>query len=155
MDGRKDAVEQIATDRNLDQLKCDGTGMANSSRPSLQSLPADQCLARKRQDCRPARDTEVEPHFFHPLAGQPGPIDYLLAFLDVLRGSAKLIIEPNDPIRLQLHVGEDETDTGKQFIEMPLDPGDDPERFVPGRRLILKVAVDTFHAFGGGNPPDA
>ena len=83
----------------------------------------------------------------HALAGQPGPVDRLLAFLDVLLHRAALIVEPNDPVRLHRQVGGDEADAGKQLAWMPLDLGNNTAGFVPGRRLILYVAVDTLHAF--------
>jgi len=45
---------------------------------------------------------KLKPNLFlrHPLAGQPGPIDRLLAFLDVLLGGASLVVELDDLARL-------------------------------------------------------
>ena len=77
----------------------------------------------------------------YALAGQPRPVDRLLAFFDVLLGGATLIVEMDDPVRVHGQVGDDETDAGEQLAGMPLYLGDDLSWFVPGRRLILEVTV--------------
>ena len=62
----------------------------------------------------------------HALAGQARPVDRLLAFLDVLLGCAKLIVEMDDSVRVHGQVGDYETDAGEQIAGMPLYLGDAP-----------------------------
>ena len=69
------------------------------------------------------------------------------AFLDVLLGGATLVVEVDDPVRFHRHVGDNEADPREQLAGMPLDLGDNTTGFVPGRCLILEVAVDPLHAF--------
>lgn len=64
---------------------------------------------------------ELKPNLVlrHALAGQPGPIDRLLAFSDVLLSCAALIVEADDPVRFLRHVGDDIADTRDQFARVP------------------------------------
>lgn len=132
MSGLKNAVEPIAADSNLGQLKGDCTGVMHNPRTNI----ASQCM-------------ELQAHLVlrHALAGQSGPVDLLLAFLDVLLGGAALVVEADDPVRFHRHVGDHEAHAREQLAGMPFHLGDDPTGLVPGCRLILEVAVDALNAF--------
>ena len=67
----------------------------------------------------------------HALAGQPCPIDRLLAFFDVLLCRAALILEADDPVRLHRQVGDDKADAREQLAGMPFYLGDNPARLAP------------------------
>ena len=77
----------------------------------------------------------------HALAGQPGPVDRLLAFFEVLLGGTRLIVEIDDPAMVHRHVGDNEIDAGEQLARMPLDLGDNVIGLVPKGRLLLEVTV--------------
>lgn len=66
-----------------------------------------------------------------PLAGQAGPDDGVLASLDVVFGSAALIVEADDPFRLHQQVGDDKTHAREQITGMPFDLGNHPSVFEP------------------------
>jgi hypothetical protein len=56
-------------------------------------------------------------------ARQTGPLDRVLAFLDVLLAGAALVIEGDDALGRARQVGDDETDARLQLARMPLDLG--------------------------------
>lgn len=93
---------------------------------------------------------KLKPHLVlsHALAGQPGPVNRLLAFLDVLLDGATLIVEVDDPVRVHRQVRHDEADAGEQFAGVPLDLGNNAPGLVSRRRLILEVTVDAPHMVG-------
>ena len=92
---------------------------------------------------------KLKPHLVlrHAPAGQPCPVDCLLAFLDVLLCRSALVVEANDPVWLHRQVGDDEADAGEQLARMPLDLGDNAPGLVPRRRLILEVTVKATNVF--------
>ena len=87
---------------------------------------------------------QLQPHLVvaEPLAGQPRPVEGILALLDVLLGRAALIVEPHHPIRVHRQVGDDEAHAGEQLARMPFDLGNHPAWLVPALRLILEVLVE-------------
>ena len=66
-----------------------------------------------------------------PLAGQAGPCDGVLTFLDMLLGCATLIVKPKQLFRRKGKVGDDVASFGKQLAGMPFDLGNDPAGFAP------------------------
>ena len=66
-----------------------------------------------------------------PLAGQPRPVDRMLAFLDVLFCGATLIVEANDPVWLHRQVGDDKTHAGEKIAGVPFHLGNNPAYFAP------------------------
>lgn len=66
----------------------------------------------------------------HAHAGQPCPIDRLLAFLDVLLGGAALIVGTDDPVRLNWQVGDNKADAGEQLARMRFHFGKNATGFV-------------------------
>ena len=73
------------------------------------------------------------------LAGQPRPVQGILAFLDPLLGPAATVVKVNHPLGSCAPVGQDETDSRKEFAAMPLDLGNHPTRPVPTGRLIFEI----------------
>ena len=78
-------------------------------------------------------------------AGQPGPRDRALAFLDPLVRSAAVIVGSDDPLGWSCQVGDDEADARVQLARMPLDIGHNPSRLVPALRLIAEAGVVAAH----------
>src|SRR5580704_14672594 len=74
-------------------------------------------------------------------AGQPRPVDRVLAFLDPLLGRAALIVEGHDPLGRARQVGHDEADAGVEFARMPLDLGHDAARHLPTLRPVAEAGV--------------
>lgn len=66
-----------------------------------------------------------------PLAGQTGPGDSVLAFLDVLFCGSALIVEPKQFFRRKGEVGHDEAKAWEQFTGVPFDFGGNPAGFFP------------------------
>ncbi len=133
-------MKEPATDRDPGKLERDGAGMADDpcanpdqlgQRP-VGNLPG-QISALQEATGIAGRCMKLKPHLVlrHALARQSGPVDRLLALFDVLPGSATLVVEADDPVRLHRQVGDDESDAGKQLARAPLDPGDDTTGFVP------------------------
>ena len=56
-----------------------------------------------------------------PAARQPGPLDGVLAFLDVLFRRAALIVKGDDALSTAREVGHDKADARVQLTWMPLD----------------------------------
>ena len=74
-------------------------------------------------------------------AGQAGPLDGVLAFLDPLLGGAALMVERNHPLGRTAQVGDDEADAGVQFAGIPFDLGNHTTFLVPRTGLIAEVGV--------------
>ena len=87
------------------------------------------------------QDKQGQPHLIRDkaLAGQPGPVQGILAFLDPLLGRATSIVKVNQPGGLRAHIGHDETDSRKEFAAMPLHLGNDPTRPVPTGGWIAEI----------------
>ncbi len=64
-------------------------------------------------------------------AGQPRPLDGVLAFLDPLLRRAPMIVEGDDPFGRTAQVGDDKADAGIQFAGMPFDLGHHAAFLVP------------------------
>ena len=66
---------------------------------------------------------QLQPHRVggEAAAGQAGPDDRVLAFLDVLLRRAALIVEQRHPLRRAGHVGHNEPDAGIQLARVPFD----------------------------------
>src|SRR4249919_1052456 len=78
-------------------------------------------------------------------AGQPRPLDRVLAFLDVLLARAALIVEGNDALGRARQIANDKADARVQLARMPLNLGHHVARLIPALRLIPeadKVAAD-------------
>ena len=80
-----------------------------------------------------------------PAARQPGPLDGILAFLDVLFRRAALIVEGDDALGRSRQVSDDEADARIQFARMPHDLGDDPPGLGPGGSPIAEAGVIPAH----------
>ena len=87
------------------------------------------------------QDKQGQPHLIRDkaLAGQPGPVQGILAFLDPLLGRATSIVKVNQPGGLCAQMGHDETDSRKEFPAMPLHLGNDPTRPVPTGGWIAEI----------------
>jgi hypothetical protein len=161
-------VEKATAYRNLSELERDGPGVSNDWGTNLyqSGLQAGQRPVGHllRQISALQEDTEILGQCVQlkadlvlrlALAGQPRPVDCMLAFFDALPGSvclharegAALIVEADDPVRFHRQAGDHKSDTGKQLARMPFDFGDNPAWLVPGCRLILELAVDALNAF--------
>ena len=66
-------------------------------------------------------------------AGQPRPLQRVLAFLDVLFRRAAVIVKGKHPLVGQAAIGDQEADSREQFTRMELDLGDK----APGLRSAL------------------
>ena len=62
-----------------------------------------------------------------------------LAFLDPVFHVATPVVDPDHLIRWKLRVGDDETDSGKEFPGVPFDLADDTTRLIPFGRNVLEV----------------
>ena len=65
------------------------------------------------------------------MAGQTGPVDGVLTFLDVLLRRAALILECHHPLARSAENGDDEPDTGQQLAGVPRHLGHDAAGLVP------------------------
>ena len=105
-DGGEDLPKQRPTDCDLGQLESDLTCMTHNTRPGFDQAALDAAQRPVgdlfREVYTLQEDTEVvsqcvklKPDLIvtEPLAGQPGPGDSVLVFLDMLLGGAALIVE--------------------------------------------------------------
>ena len=83
-----------------------------------------------------------------PAARQPGPLDGVLAFLDVLFRRAALIVKGDDALSTAREVGHDKADARVQLTWMPLDLGDDPTGLRPSGSPIAEAGVIPAHVLG-------
>ena len=67
-------------------------------------------------------------------AGEPRPLDGVLALFNMLLRRAALIVECDDPLSRPSEVGHDKPDPGIELARMPLDLGDDPAGHGPTGR---------------------
>ena len=161
MDGGKDAVEQISADRNPGKLEGNGAGVADDPRAGFDQscLEAGQrpvgyllgqisALQEDTGIVGQCVKLKADLVLRHALAGEARPVDCLLSLFDVLLSGATLIVEPDDPVCLHWHIGNDKTNPREQFTRMPFHLGDDTTGFVPGRSLILEVAAGASHMVG-------
>ena len=70
---------------------------------------------------------KLEPHSIgrEAHAGQPRPLQSVLAFLDMLLRRSPIIVKGQDPLVRQTAVGDDKSDLWEQFTRMELDLGHD------------------------------
>ena len=87
------------------------------------------------------QNKQSQPHLIRDkaLAGQPRPVQGILAFLDPLLGPAATVVKVNHPLGSCAPVGQDETDSRKEFAAMPLDLGNHPTRPVPTGGLVFEI----------------
>ena len=81
------------------------------------------------------QNKQSQPHLIRDkaLAGQPRPVQGILAFLDPLLGGAAPVVKVNHPLGLCAHIGHDETDSRKEFVAPQCSLGPlDLTAFVPG-----------------------
>ena len=106
MYGCKDAVEQITRDSHLGELEGDGAGVAddpctNFDQPGLQAgqrpvgylLGQISALQKNAEIVGQRMELQMDLILGQSLARQPGPVDCVLAFLDMLLGGAALVID--------------------------------------------------------------
>jgi len=144
MYGRKDAVEQITRDSHLSQLEGNGscvthepcasfdqTALQASQRPVGYLLRQISALQEDAEIVGQCVQLKADLVLLLDLAGQPRPIDRLLAFLDMLLCCATLIVELDHSVCLHRQVGDHKSDVGKQLARMSFDFGDNTARLVP------------------------
>ena len=71
-----------------------------------------------------SQNKQTQPHLMRDkaLAEQPRPVQGILAFLDPLLGPAATVVTVNHPLGSCAPVGQDETDSRKEFAAMPVPP---------------------------------
>ncbi len=74
-------------------------------------------------------------------ARQSGPLDGVLAFLDVLLRFTPLIVESNHPLGGARQVGDDKADTRTEFTRVPFHLGHDTTLPVPASGLIAEAGI--------------
>ena len=67
------------------------------------------------------QNKQSQPHLIRDkmLAGQPRPVQGILAFLDPLLGRAATVVKVNHPWGSCAPIGQDETDSRKEFAAKP------------------------------------
>ena len=119
---------------NLDQF-----GQEGAKGPVFDASRKDQPPEKIAQVV--GQNKESLPHLIRDksLAGQPSPVQGVLAFLDPLLGHTASVVKVNHAWGLCAHIGHNETDSRIEFALMPFDLGDDPTRTVPTGGLIFEV----------------
>ena len=144
-DGVDDLYEDAARYSHLGPLERDLARLAHDPRPDLDQAALDagerpvrdvfgQVCALEETAGIVGQGVKLEPDFViaEPLAGSPGPVDRMLAFLDVLFGWAALVVKAHDPVRLQRQVGDEKKSRArKQIARVPLDLGKGTARLAP------------------------
>jgi hypothetical protein len=135
-DQRQDVGEHLPRHRDLGHLEGDVAAMADDLRTDLDQLLAQAgqrprfCGLRHRQ--RPHEVAEIVGKSMElksnrvgseSAARQPGPLDRVLAFLDVLLARAALVIEGDDALGRPRQIGDDEADPRIKLTGVPLDLG--------------------------------
>ena len=162
MYSRKDAVEQITRDSHLSKLEGNGSGVTHDPCAGFDqtALQASQRLVGHfiRHISALQEDAEIVGQCVQlkadlvlllALAGQPRPIDRLLAFLDMLLRRAALIVEDDNPLGGTGEVGYNEADPWIKFTRMPFDLGDNPAGSCPTGGPVAEVRVVASHLLWG------
>ena len=101
---------------NLDQL-----GQEGAKGPMVDPSGKDETPQEVAQVV--GQNKESQPHLIpdKALAGQPRPVQGVLAFLDPLLGGAAPVVKVNHPWSLCAPMGHNETNSRKEFAAMPND----------------------------------
>ena len=75
-------------------------------------------------------------------AGEPCPLERILALLDMLLGGAPAIVEGHHALVWQAAIGNDEADRRKQFARVELDLRHDPAGVRPAFRPVVEAGVE-------------
>ena len=89
----------------------------------------------------PSYTTSWDSTGHEPMAGQPSPVQGVLALFDPLLGSAPPIVEMHYPFRASRHVRDDEAHPREQLTLVPFHLGHHSPSTVPAPGLIPKVVV--------------
>ncbi len=93
------------------------------------------------RDCKRAHAVGAGPRCCGSCGKIGGPVDRVLAFLDMLLRRASSIVELRHPLGRSRQVGDDEADARVQLARMPLDLGHHSAALTPGRRPVGKGSL--------------
>ena len=154
IDHSQDALEYSAWQTRFGHLEDGITRMFDQPRAGLdQAFPErgqrPGCDGLRRRDGAQeigkvvGQGVQLEPHGVsgEAHAGEPGPLQRVLAFLDVLFCRASIVLEREHPLVRQAAIGHQEADGREQFARMKFDLGDDAPGLRPALGAVMEACV--------------